>query len=78
MALDCFQRALNIGRELGDPVRVASRLDAIGLVFEDQGHYEEALIKYHEALQLKLQYSGPQDIARTEENIARVKTNVNW
>ncbi|MFQ6003813.1 MAG: tetratricopeptide repeat protein [Candidatus Zixiibacteriota bacterium] len=71
-ALDCFQRALDIYRELGNPVKVAIILGSIGLVFEDQGHYQEALIKYQEALQLKRQYSSPQAIAITERNIARV------
>ena len=72
-ALGCFQRALNIGRELGDPVNVAIALEAVGVVFEVQGHYEEALIKYQEALQLFQQYGSPQNIAITERNIARVK-----
>lgn len=72
-ALDCYQRALNIDRELCDPVKVAISLEAIGVVFEEQGHYQEALIKYQEALQLFQQYSSPQDIAITERNIARLK-----
>ena len=48
-------------------------LEAIGVVFEEQEHYEEARIKYQEAPQLETQYGSPQDIARTERNIARVK-----
>ncbi|MCK4733516.1 MAG: tetratricopeptide repeat protein, partial [Methanophagales archaeon] len=42
-ALDCFQQALDIHRELGDPVKVAISLELIGFVFEMQGHYQEAL-----------------------------------
>jgi tetratricopeptide (TPR) repeat protein len=73
-ALNCYQQALDIYTELGDPVKVAISLEAIGVIFEEQGHYQEALIKYQEALQLKKQYSvPPEDIARTERNIARVK-----
>jgi tetratricopeptide (TPR) repeat protein len=72
-ALDCFQRALNSYRELDNPAKVAIVLEAIGVVFEEQGQYEEALIKYQEALQLETQYGSPQDIARTERNIARVR-----
>jgi len=72
-ALDCFQRALNIDRALDIPVKVAISLETIGIAFEGQGHYEEALIKYQEVLQLERQYSSPQDIARTERNIARLK-----
>jgi hypothetical protein len=36
--VDCFQQALNIYRELGDPVKVAIILEKIGLVFEAQRH----------------------------------------
>ena len=72
-ALDYFQRALNIDRALDIPVKVAIDFEAIGVVFEEQGYYEEALIKYQEALQLFPRYGSPQDIVRTERNIARVK-----
>ena len=72
-ALACLQRALNIYRELGEPIKVAITLEAIGAIFEEQGHYQEALIKYQEALQLFQRYSSPQDIADTERNIAIAK-----
>jgi hypothetical protein len=66
VALDFFQRALNTHRWLGNPVKVAIDFESMDFVFETQGHYQEAL-------QLKKQYGSPQDIAITEQNIARVK-----
>lgn len=74
--LECFQGALNIDRELDSPVKVAIDLEHIGLVFEEQGYYKEALIKYQEALQLFQQYGSPQDIAHIERDISRVKRQI--
>ena len=51
-------------------------LEHIGLVFEEQGYYKEALIKYQEALQLFQQYGSPQDIAHIERDISRVKRQI--
>ena len=71
--MECYQKALNIYRKLGDPVKVAILLESIGAVFEEQGHFQEALIKYQEALQLFQQYGSPQNITHTERNITEVK-----
>ena len=73
-AMNFFQRAIAIYYELNDPVKVAIVLERIGITFEQQGHFSEALEKYQEALRLKKQYAvPPESIARTENNIARVK-----
>jgi tetratricopeptide (TPR) repeat protein len=59
--------------EQQNPAKVAIVLEWIGITFEQQGHFSEALEKYQEALRLFKQYSNESNWSRTERNIARVK-----
>lgn len=72
-AIKYFNRTIEIDYELNNPVNAAISLETIGITFEQQRHFQEALEKYQEALQLAKQYSSPQYITTVENHIARVK-----
>jgi len=57
-ALDHYQEALDIHREVGNRTGEGTSLNNIGLVYYEQGRYEEALDHYQQAL----------EVARTVDN----------
>jgi len=52
-ALDYFNRALPLWREVGDKSREATTLNNIGLVYDDLGEKQKALNYYNQALPLR-------------------------
>jgi tetratricopeptide (TPR) repeat protein len=68
-----FSEALEIYRRLGNPAKAGLILEFLGSVHERQGQYPAALEKYEQVLELKRKYMGPQNVAITEKNIARVR-----
>ena len=76
VAIQFFQRSIDIYMELQDPVKVAIALETIGVAFEQKSHFAEALEKYQEALRLAKKYSSPQHIATVENHIARMQAKI--
>jgi len=75
-AVTAFNEALDIYRRQGNPIKAAMIIDFLGSVHEMQGEYPAALAKYQEALALMQQYSSPQNVAITENDIARVRAKM--
>lgn len=64
-ALDMYQRALEIYEKLPPTnhlqLDVAATISNIGLVFECQGKYEEAMVHYSRALSIRAKFLGDHD-----------------
>lgn len=75
-AVTALREALEIFRRQGNPAKAAIAIEALGVIHEDQGEYPAALAKYQEALALKQKYMAPQNVALTENNIARVRAKM--
>jgi tetratricopeptide (TPR) repeat protein len=67
IALEFYERALKIAREIGQNDEIAANLANIGQLKTLQGFYEEALVKMEEALAIDRQ-TGDEEIISTDLN----------
>ena len=75
-ALESFQAALTIDREIGNPLGQAIALANIGLAYANQGKLEEALEHLKEAHAIFLQLRATIQLRMVEEKIERLNSMI--
>jgi len=71
-AIEKYQEALRLWREVGDRKQVAVTLNDIGVVYYDLGEYQQAINYYNEALPIYLEVGALKDRAITQRNLALI------
>jgi tetratricopeptide (TPR) repeat protein len=71
-ALQCYQQALNISKEMGNRNMEAATLNNIGLVYQATGQPQQALHQYQEALPITREIGNRNTEAATLNNIGLV------
>ena len=71
-ALDFYQRALALKKQVGNLADIARSLDNIGGIYDSQGQLDTALDFYQRALALTEQVGNPADIALSLNNIGSI------
>jgi tetratricopeptide (TPR) repeat protein len=71
-ALECYQQAETILRDLGDRRGLAGDLHNIGMLYEAQGKYSEAMEQYEEALAINRSIGNRPWMANNLGNIGNV------
>jgi CHAT domain-containing protein/tetratricopeptide (TPR) repeat protein len=71
-ALEMYQQALVIQREVGDRTGEGSTLTGIGMVYDNQGRYAEALEMYYQALVIQREVGDRTGEEATLNNIGAV------
>jgi tetratricopeptide (TPR) repeat protein len=72
-ALNYFQQALDIRREVGDRAGEGATLDNIGFVYDSQGLYDQALKTYQDALVIHREVGDRAEEGTTLNNIVCVR-----
>ncbi|MFN8321537.1 MAG: adenylate/guanylate cyclase domain-containing protein [Chitinophagales bacterium] len=71
-AIDYFERALLLRKEIGDLSKVSGTINNIGAVFFGNGNYTQALQYYFQALKIKEDLSDERAVVSTLSNIGSV------
>jgi len=71
-ALECQQKSLKIGEEIGDKQGIANSLAGMGLVYRLQGNYPQALEYQIRSLKISEEIQNKQDIANSLNNIGNI------
>ncbi|MGB3510200.1 MAG: tetratricopeptide repeat protein [Microcoleaceae cyanobacterium] len=71
-ALNYYQQALKIRREINDKQGIGSSLNSIGAVYFLQGNYEQALDYLQQALKIRQELGDLVRVGRTQNNIAAI------
>lgn len=74
-ALDHYQQALTIVREVGDRIKEGEILNLLGIIYDDQGRYEEALDHYRQALAIRREVGNRFGEGQTLHNLGLVYSN---
>jgi adenylate cyclase len=71
-AIDWFQKALDLHREMGDLEAVATTLNNIGLNYKMRGNYDKAIEYYEQTIKIDEELGKGNEIAVTLNNIGMV------
>jgi adenylate cyclase len=71
-AIEWFQKALDLQRELGNLEAVASSLNNIGLNYKMRGNYDKAIDFYEQTIRIDEELGKGNEIAKTLNNIGMV------
>ncbi len=71
-AIEWFQKALDLQREIGDLESVASTLNNIGLNYKMRGNYDKAIDYYEQTIRIDEELGKGSEIAKTLNNIGMV------
>ncbi len=71
-AIDWFQKALDIQREMGDLESIANMLNNIGLNYKMRGNYDKAIEYYEQTIRIDEELDKGSDIAITLNNIGMI------
>jgi adenylate cyclase len=71
-AIEFFQKALDLQREMGDMESVASTLNNIGLNYKMRGNYDKAIEYYEQTISIDEEMGKGNEIAKTLNNIGMV------
>jgi adenylate cyclase len=71
-AIDWFQKALDLQREMGDLESIANTLNNIGLNYKMRGNYDKAIDYYEQTMRIDEELNKGSDIAITLNNIGMI------
>ncbi|MGD1809477.1 CHAT domain-containing protein [Dapis sp. BLCC M126] len=74
-ALEYYQQAVKLRRQINDKKGVGSSLNSIGAVYFRQGNYNQALDYLQQALKIRQELGDLVRVARTQNNIAAIYLN---
>lgn len=74
-AMKCFCKALDYSRRLKNPNGISRALYMLGYIYEQQGQYQEALVKFREAFEI-MKMLNPKEAASFQQNIDRIKAKL--
>ncbi len=74
-ALEYYQQAVKIRRQINDKKGVGSSLNSIGAVYFLQGNYNQALDYLQQALEIRQELGDLVRVGRTQNNIAAIYIN---
>ena len=74
-AIKCFCKALDYFRKLKNPNGISRALYMLGYIYEEQGQYQEALVKFQEAFEI-MKMLNPKEAVGIQQNVDRIKAKL--